>query len=466
MPTRSVLLALAFATLLATPFVVVRQSNSTPMASAATISLTPAASFAPRQVGGCGRSSLAVTDPSHNLALTVTLDAFEPSQLTINAGEPYKVMLENHDASYPHAWRVEGTTSSDGYPICTPLTPPSASSSETFEIDQPGTYTFLDPYGHTSGQIIVLPGTPQPRSTPTGPIFLALGDSVLAGCCGDASQGAAVLFTGDLSHQRGEQVTLVDLATASITSEQFINDSRLWLSGRTTSQLMEAASVLHDAQAQDRHVVAIALLVGGNDFLYLTDPPTGTPCYITAAPACAQLFASALTSYGSNLDTIINQLDQAKDASTPLFLLNQYNPFDTGADTPQSRVIEAALGAVNNTIAQAATAHGAYLVDIHTLFRGRAASLVEDVDPSLAGHRVIADALAQAYTASQVTVTPTGPTATPAPAALPSTGTGTASAAGSPVLAELLACAVLTMLAGLGLRLALWRSSFRHMSSR
>lgn len=197
--------------------------------------------------------------------------------------------------------------------------------------------------------------------------------------------------------------------------------------------------MLHDAAAQQRPVIAIALLVGGNDFLNLSDPASGVACYVSATQTCVELFTDALSTYSSRLDTIVSQVDQAKDTGTPLFMLNQYNPFDTGADTPQSRVIEAALGAVNDTIAAAATAHGAYLVDIHSPFRGRAASLVRGVDPSLEGHRVIATALEQAYAAWRLSATAaTTPTA-PAPPALPSTGTGPTGATSQVALVWLLA---------------------------
>jgi lysophospholipase L1-like esterase len=185
-------------------------------------------------------------------------------------------------------------------------------------------------------------------------------------------------------------------------------------SGRRATQLDEAVTVLDEARAAGRSVAAIALLVGGNDFLFLRDPDTGNSCQFQVSAACIRVFQETLGSFRANLTTSVARISEAKPPDTPLLLLNYYNPFDTGEDTPQIELADGVIVTVNGIIAEVATQYGAHLVDIHPLFQDRAATLIAGVDPTYEGHRVIADAMIAVYEAilAQPEPTPT-PTATP-----------------------------------------------------
>jgi lysophospholipase L1-like esterase len=269
-------------------------------------------------------------------------------------------------------------------------------------------------------------------------VYLSLGDSVLAGCCADRSRGASVLFTNYLSGALGEQVRLVNLATDSITSDDFVGSAQLWPeSGRTATQLDEAVAVLEEAAADGRDVPAIALLVGGNDFLFLSDPDSGITCRVEPTPACVELFQATLESFRQNLTLSLSRINEAKDGDTPVLLLNYYNPFDTGEDTPEIEFTDAVIVTINDIIAEVAAANGAHLVDIYPLFQDRAATLIFGVDPTYEGHEVIAGAMIEAYEEIQAqtpaTPTPAGiatPTlaSTVEAAALPSAGGGSGGA--------------------------------------
>jgi hypothetical protein len=292
--------------------------------------------------------------------------------------------------------------------------------------------------------------TPQPSPPPGAPVYLSLGDSVLAGCCADRSRGASMLFANYLSGALGEQVRLMNLATDSITSDDFVGSPQTWPeSGRTATQLDEAVAVLEEAADDGRQTPAIALLVGGNDFLYLGDPDSGVSCRIEPTQACIELFQATLESFGQNLTLSLSRINETKDGDTPLLLLNYYNPFDTGEETPEIEFIDNVMVAINDIIAEVGAAHGAYLVDIYPLFQDRAATLISGVDPTYEGHEVIAGAMIEAYEAieAQTPATPTpAAVATPTPvstveaAALPSAGDGSGGGGATP--AWLIAAAV------------------------
>ena len=242
-------------------------------------------------------------------------------------------------------------------------------------------------------------GATQTPVADTSPIFLSLGDSVLAGSyITDPSEGAAQLFTNHLSQQVGEPVTLVNLARNFITAEEFVDDRRFWAQTATTgTQLETAVAVLADAQTQDRAVVAIAVLVGGNDFLSLRDPFTGGRCVAAPSDACVEPFEAALATYEGTIRRIVHELSEAKRPGTPLFLLNYYNPVDRGNESDLYLSLEAAMGSINGAILNQVEPNDAVLVDIHAAFASASGTLLRGVDPTEQGHAVIADELAKAY---------------------------------------------------------------------
>jgi uncharacterized repeat protein (TIGR01451 family) len=272
--------------------------------------------------------------------------------------------------------------------------------------------------------------TPTPQPPPDGLIQLALGDSVMAGCCSDPEQGVAVLFSHYLSGEYGQRVNLFNLASASSvgwTAEGLISNEATWPSGRRGTTLEEAAALLGEARRRGGTVLAITLDIGGNDFLFLRDPETNQSCYLSVTAACVQAFSRALETYRGNLDRILDALVQAKAQETPLLLMNYYNPFDTGDDTTLIQVVEGAVGAINAVIAEEAAARGASLIDVHPLFAGRSADLISGVDPTEEGHRVLAQAFVAAYESALHSHDATPPpvaTATPTILRLPVTGTG------------------------------------------
>lgn len=246
--------------------------------------------------------------------------------------------------------------------------------------------------------------------------LVTLGDSILAGCCQDRSRGAAALFNRFVSREYGEPVALFNLATDNASSDGLVLDPHIWTwSQRATTQIDEAVILLRESEAEGDDVLAIALQIGGNDFLELRDPGTGTLCYQGPTETCAALFADALAAFRSNLRRTIGDLTRNKQLDTPVIILNYYNPFDTGADTPLIRVAEAAVGAINAIIAEMAAERGAHLVDIHSRFAGKASTLVSGTDPTLEGHGVIADAMADVYVSLRAK-------APEVPSALPKTG--------------------------------------------
>ena len=144
-------------------------------------------------------------------------------------------------------------------------------------------------------------------------------------------------------------------------------------------------------------VVAITICIGGNDFLFLIDPDTGRPCHEQLASGCGQPFRQTLERYKGQLDQILSRLNEAKDPRTPLLLMNYYNTWDYGELTDEYISAESGLVLINQAIANAARKHGAFLVDIYPLFKGKAREYITGVDPSDEGHRIIAQAYQQVY---------------------------------------------------------------------
>ena len=242
------------------------------------------------------------------------------------------------------------------------------------------------------------PGTPTPVGSPSAAaasqgsaVYLSLGDSIQYGCCGDVGRSSGELFRQYLAQRLNRPVEWVTLADNG-TAESFIR-----LGSGEPSQLDRAVALLGTLSEQGRPAVAITMCVGGNDFLFLTDPDTGRPCHERLASGCGPLFRATLERYKNQLDLILTTLNRAKDPSTPLLLLNYYNTWDYGEITDEYISAESGLVFINQAISEAAKKHGAFLVDIYPLFKGKAREYISGVDPSDAGHRLIAEAYQEVY---------------------------------------------------------------------
>lgn len=73
--------------------------------------------------------------------IIATDNKFDKTSLTIKAGTPATVTMENKGAAI-HNWHVLNVKSKDGKDITTGLLPGGQSDTITFEIDTPGTYNF------------------------------------------------------------------------------------------------------------------------------------------------------------------------------------------------------------------------------------------------------------------------------------------------------------------------------------
>ena len=222
-------------------------------------------------------------------------------------------------------------------------------------------------------------------------VYLSLGDSIQYGCCGDVRHSSGELFRRYLSQRLSRPVEWVTLADAG-TADSFIQGR-----GREEPQLDRAVALLDTLREQGRPVVAITMCIGGNDFLFLTDPDTGRPCHEQLASGCGPQFRATLERYKDQLDLILTTLNGAKEANTPLLLLNYYNTWDYGEITDEFISAESGLVLINQAISEAAKKHGAFLVDIYPLFKGKAREFISGVDPSDAGHEVIAETYQEVY---------------------------------------------------------------------
>jgi len=233
---------------------------------------------------------------------------------------------------------------------------------------------------------------PAPTAAPASTAaYVSLGDSIQYGCCGDVNRSSGELFRQYLSQRLNRPVEWLTLADNG-TAESFIHGT-----SREAPQLDRAVALLESLRDRGEPVVAITICIGGNDFLFLIDPDTGRPCHEQLASGCGQPFRQTLERYKGQLDQILSRLNEAKDSRTPLLLMNYYNTWDYGELTDEYISAESGLVLINQAVANAARKHGAFLVDIYPLFKGKAHEYIAGVDPSDEGHRVIAQAYQQVY---------------------------------------------------------------------
>lgn len=255
-------------------------------------------------------------------------------------------------------------------------------------------------------------GTPTAAAGGGTAVYISLGDSIQAGCCGSPDAASGELFRQYLSHTLRRRVEWVNLAGAD-TSQSFLQ-----------VQLPTAEARLAELRAQAHDIVAITFDVGRNDFASLQDPGTGVPCTTKLTSACGGLFDRATEQLRANYEAILPRIVAARGQNTPVFMLDYYDPWDTGEATPQLAALEGKLATINALAREEAAKFGLTVVDVYPRFKGHAAELVTGVDPTDAGHRVIAAAYKQAWEslpqavrdAHRLGATGVGQDAAPAPA--------------------------------------------------
>lgn len=225
--------------------------------------------------------------------------------------------------------------------------------------------------------------------TPVAPggtaVYLSLGDSIQAGCCGSPDAASGELFRQYLSHTLRRRVDWVNMAAAG-TSEGFLQD-----------QLPKAEAMLRGLRGQGQDVVAITFDIGRDDFVALKDPATGQPCTSALTEACGRLIDRATEHLRANYEAILPRLVAARDPNTPVLVLDYYDPWDTGDSSEQVTALEGKLADMNTLVREEAAKFGLTLVDVYPRFKGHAGELVTGVDPTDEGHRVIAAAYQEAW---------------------------------------------------------------------
>jgi hypothetical protein len=224
--------------------------------------------------------------------------------------------------------------------------------------------------------------TRSPTELPTA-VYLSIGDSIQYGCCADPARSAGELFRQYLSTRLNRPVEWVTVADNS-TAREFIQGTT-----DTTPQLERAVQTMNELQAAGRPIVAITMSIGGNDYVEV-----GERC---PSPPCTEIFLDILQRMKGDLARIYPAIVAAKPASTPLLVVLYYNASDCGQPGVDTSPTELGQRVWNASIDEIARAHGAFIVDAYTPFRGRACELIVGVDPNFAGYEVLADAYKRTY---------------------------------------------------------------------
>jgi lysophospholipase L1-like esterase len=181
-------------------------------------------------------------------------------------------------------------------------------------------------------------------------------------------------------------------------------------------------AVVAAIEQEDSEVDVVTLTIGANDFLPLL---RASPCVSDpAGQACQGAVAVALGGFNANYQSILTQLTVAlsSDPGTGRIIVTTlYNPHD-GTGSPLELPIDIALlcldgkidcaasqadprnGGLNDIVACVGASADATVVDIHSLFDGKAPALTHiaegNVHPNNDGHQAIADAIVEAYSGS------------------------------------------------------------------
>ncbi len=230
------------------------------------------------------------------------------------------------------------------------------------------------------------PFLPSPQPVPAAvAVYLSIGDSIQYGCCHDPKQSAGEIFRAYLGQKLGRPVEWITTADNG-TAHDFVGAT-----GQTDPQLQRALRTIRDLQDEGRPIVAITMSIGGNDYVEV-----GGRC---PNPPCLDVFVEILNRMKGDLDQIYPAIAAAKPANTPLMVVMYYNAQDCGQPDVATSPTETGQLTWNAVISQIATKNGAFMVDAHTPFEGRACQLIEGVDPNYEGYKVLAAAYEKAYEA-------------------------------------------------------------------
>lgn len=225
-------------------------------------------------------------------------------------------------------------------------------------------------------------GTAEVPSSAVGPgdAYLALGDSIAAGIgASRPSQGGyAAIVAGYLDRLAPAPIQRINLAVPGETSRSLLDGD----------QLAWALRFLDAARRNGLRISPITVTVGANDLLRARGEPG--------------LRAAALEDVAANLGELLARLQTAtRDAEgrpTADFVVTGY--YDASGTPPDAVGSDGWwLAALDRTIAGEAERAGARWVDVAASFRGREDELTrypEDIHPTDAGHRAIAEAVWQA----------------------------------------------------------------------
>ena len=241
--------------------------------------------------------------------------------------------------------------------------------------------------------------TPSKDGHISGPLYIALGDSLSAGV-GASGFDPKKGFVGLVHDALPPQFALLNLGVAGFDSRELIEKGEL---ERATTEIKDR----NGDSNPDNDVRAVTLEIGGNDLLDIFFNfvlPGRCPSVAEGLqkPECVQQLRNALDNYEPNLDKILNTLQQA-DPQLNIFLMTLYNPF-SGASPVVDELGELSLEGRPDTpfpeglqdiIRRQAQAHGVHLVEVYPLFEGKAHEYIagDTIHPNDTGYRVIADAV-------------------------------------------------------------------------
>jgi lysophospholipase L1-like esterase len=241
--------------------------------------------------------------------------------------------------------------------------------------------------------------TPSKDGRISGPLYIALGDSLSAGVGAtgfDPKKG----FVGLVHDALPPDFALLNLGVAGFDSRELIDKGELQ---RATTEIKDR----NGDSNPNNDVRAVTLEIGGNDLLDIFFEfvlPGRCPSVAEGLqkPECVAQLRNALDLYEPNLDKILSTLQQA-DPQLNIFLMTLYNPF-SGASPPLDELGEFSLEGRADTpfpeglqdiIRRQAQAHGVHLVEVYPLFEGKAHEYIagDTIHPNDTGHRVMADAV-------------------------------------------------------------------------
>ena len=221
-------------------------------------------------------------------------------------------------------------------------------------------------------------------------VYIALGDSLAAGVGASSFDlGYVGVFHHRLELIEGRPISLLNLGVSGATSAEILADQ---LPGA-----LQEIQRLRDDGDPTTSVSVVTLNAGGNDlrgalalWACLSDL-FGETC-LTGLNVIADELRD-------NLEPIIDLLLDGPGEVPTVYLMNLYSLSDERLESFQ-RVLDLVTAMLNEAIVDAGDRAGVIVVDVSSIFRGRAEELTNvataDIHPNDAGHRELAGALLRA----------------------------------------------------------------------